>query len=36
MEELKNDVRPFINDQGRLDAWNIELFKAAFAKIKAS
>ena len=35
MDELKSDVRPFIKDQDRLDAWNIELFKAAFAKIEA-
>lgn len=35
MDELKSDVRPFIKDQDRLDAWRIELFKAAFAKIAA-
>lgn len=35
MDELKSDVRPFIKDQDRLDAWSIELFKAAFAKIEA-
>jgi predicted nucleotidyltransferase component of viral defense system len=36
IDELKNDVRPFINDQGRLNAWSVELFEAAFAKINAA
>ncbi len=34
MEEIRDDVRPFISDQGRLEAWSTELFRAAFAKIE--
>lgn len=36
LEALKTDVRPFIRDQARLDAWTPELFRAAFARIAAT
>ncbi len=32
-EALKNDIRPFIADTARLDAWNKELFFAAIDRI---
>jgi predicted nucleotidyltransferase component of viral defense system len=36
IEELKDDVKPFIKDQDRLDAWSVELFEAAFTKVVGS
>jgi predicted nucleotidyltransferase component of viral defense system len=33
IEALKADVRPFVRDQARLEAWTPELFRAAFARV---
>jgi predicted nucleotidyltransferase component of viral defense system len=35
LEALKADVRPFVRDQARLEAWTPELFRAAFARVTA-
>jgi predicted nucleotidyltransferase component of viral defense system len=36
IDELKDDVRPFLSDQGRLEAWTVELFEAAFSSLKTT
>ena len=36
LEELKADVRPFVRDVGRLDAWTNELFRAAIERVRGS
>ena len=36
LDELKADVRPFVRDVSRLDAWTTELFRAAVERVKAS
>ena len=35
LNELKDDVRPFVSDHGRLEAWSVELFREAFSRIKS-
>jgi predicted nucleotidyltransferase component of viral defense system len=34
IEALRNDIRPFVTDSGRLDAWSAELFLAAIDRIR--
>ncbi len=36
LEALKNDIRPFISDTKRLEAWNTELFLAGIDRIRDS
>ena len=36
LDELKADVRPFVRDVSRLDAWTGDLFRAAIERVKAS
>ena len=35
IEDLKEDIRPFVRDEKKLDAWTTDLFLSAIDRVRA-